>query len=529
VLRTSPLRCLAIVLSVAGGTTALAQDVPPLVPWPRSLTQAPGSFDANAPIHLQRGHGVGEADPAVLRLRDVMRTVPGAELLEHAGGQGMSISLALDPAYRDPTGEGYRLVVTPRTISIRARQPAGLFYGVETVRQLVRPDGTIPALTIVDAPRFRWRGMHLDVGRHWFPVDFIKRYVDLMARYKLNTFHWHLTEDQGWRIEIRKYPRLTEVGSCRAETVVRKNFDPYVGDGTPYCGFYTQDEIREVVAYARARHVTVVPEIEMPGHSVAALASYPELGCGPGPYTVWTRWGVNEDIYCPREGTFRFLEGVLDEVLELFPSTFIHIGGDEAPKGTWHRSAEVQQLMYRERLKDESALQSWFIRRIDRYLTARGRRLVGWDEILEGGLAPGATVMSWRGVKGGIEAARAGHDVVMTPTSHLYFDYYQGDPATEPFAIGGSVPLSLVYAYEPIPPGLTAAQARHILGAQGNVWTEYMRTAAQVEYMAFPRMLALAEVVWSPRAARDWTGFQARLPARLAELDQLGVNYRRVR
>ena len=507
-----------------------AQEAPPsLIPWPKQVVMGTGSFDASRHVSLVRRGLLAETDPAVVRLREVLGEVPGIDLRSDGGASPTSIVLVLDRAYRDPGGEGYRLVVTERAITIRARRPAGLFYGVETLRQLLRPDGTIPVVTVTDAPRFRWRGMHLDVGRHWFPVDFVKRYIDLMARYKLNTFHWHLTEDQGWRIEIRKYPRLTEVGACRAETVVRKSFDPYVGDGKPYCGFYTQDEVREVVRYARARHITVVPEIEMPGHAVAALASYPELGCGPGPYEVWTRWGVNENIYCPGEETFRFLQNVLDEVLELFPSTFIHIGGDEAPKGVWHRSPMVQRLMYLQKLKDEAALQSWFIRRIDRYLTERGRRLVGWDEILEGGLAPGATVMSWRGVQGGIDAARAGHDVVMTPTSHVYFDYYQGDPATEPLAIGGSVPLELVYSYEPIPDGLSAAQARHILGAQGNVWTEYMPTTVQVEYMAFPRMLALAEVVWSPRAARDYESFSARLPDRLAELDRLGVNYRKPR
>jgi hexosaminidase len=502
---------------------------PPLIPWPAKVVMGSGSLDASGRMSLVRQGALTDADPSVIRLREVLGTVPGNELVSRRDTSRPSIALVLDAAYHDPTGEGYRLAVTERAVTIRARREAGLFYGVETLRQLIRPDGTIPAITIVDAPRFRWRGMHLDVGRHWFPVDFVKRYIDLMARYKLNSFHWHLTEDQGWRIEIRKYPRLTEVGACRAETIVRKNFDPYIGDGTPYCGFYAQDEIREVVRYARARHITVVPEIEMPGHSVAALASYPELGCGPGPYAVWTQWGVNENIYCPSEHTFRFLQDVLDEVLELFPSKFIHIGGDEAPKGAWHRSGTVQRLMYQEKLKDEAALQSWFIHRIDRFLTARGRRLLGWDEILEGGLAPGATVMSWRGVQGGIAAARAGHDVVMTPTMFLYFDYYQGDPASEPLAIGGSVPLELVYSYEPVPEALTPAQAKHILGAQGNMWTEYMPTTAQVEYMAFPRMLALAEVVWSPRDARDLARFKARLPDRLAELDQLGVNYRRPR
>jgi hexosaminidase len=368
--------------------------------------------------------------------------------------------------------------------------------------------------------------MHLDVARHVFPVRFIERYIDLLARYKLNVFHWHLTDDQGWRIEIKKYPRLTEVGAWRRETVAEKNLEPYIGDGIPYGGFYTQAQVREIVEYARRRHVTVIPEIELPGHAQAALAAYPELACTPGPFEVRTTWGVDEDVYCPTERTFAFLEDVLTEVLALFPSPYIHIGGDEVPKTRWEESAEAQGVMRREGLKDEHELQSWFIRRIERFLTARGRRLIGWDEILEGGLAPQATVMSWRGTAGGVAAAQQGHDAVMTPGSHLYFDYYQGDPAFEPLAIGGLTPLEKVYAYEPIPDTLTPAEAGHILGAQANVWTEYLKTPAQVEYMALPRMLALAEVVWSPREARDWAGFARRLPPELAALDRLGVNYR---
>jgi hexosaminidase len=433
--------------------------------------------------------------------------------------------------------EGYTLDVTPTAVRIGARDSAGAFYALETVKQLLPPAiyreaptgetaWRVPAVHIEDAPRFGWRGAHLDAGRHFMPKEFVKKYIDLLALHKLNVFHWHLTEDQGWRLEIRKYPRLTEIGSCRTETVVAKEFDPYHGDGTPYCGFYTQDEVREVVRYAAERYVTVVPEIEMPGHSRAALAAYPELGCGPGPYAVWTTWGVSDDIFCPGERTFAFLQDVLTEVMELFPSTFIHVGGDEAPKTAWKASELAQQVMRREKLKDEARLQSWFIHRIDRFLTSKGRRLVGWDEILEGGLAPGATVMSWRGIDGGIAAAKAGHDVVMTPTSHLYFDYYQGDPRTEPLAGGGRVTLERVYSYEPVPASLTPAQARHILGAQGNMWTEYMATTSHVEYMALPRMLALAEVVWSPKAARDWNGFVARLPWQFGLLDRLGTNYR---
>ncbi len=449
--------------------------------------------------------------------------------------------------------ESYELEVTRRGAELEAAAPAGVYYGLRTLGQLIPGLGprvgaggasapganpatasatdalspwSIPAVEIEDVPRFPYRGMHLDVGRHFFGVEFVKRYVDLLAAYKMNVFHWHLTEDQGWRIEILGYPRLTEVGSCRAETILEKNFDPYLGDGVPHCGFYTQDEIREVVAYARERFITVIPEIEMPGHSVAALAAYPELACTPGPFQVHTRWGVTRDIYCPKEETFTFLEAVLTEVMGLFPSRYVHIGGDEAPKAAWEESEVAQEVMRREGLADEEELQSWFIRRIEAFLNAHGRRLVGWDEILEGGLAPDATVMSWRGEAGGIAAARDGHDVIMTPNADVYLDHYQGDTIQEPLAIGGFSPLEEVYAYEPVPAELTPLEARHVLGAQGNVWTEYMGTSEHVEYMVLPRMLALAEVVWSPPQERCWEGFMGRLPRHLAALDGAGINYR---
>jgi hexosaminidase len=509
----------------------------PVVPLPASITPMPGSLPLTA---LSR---IAVSDPNDRELRDLAASTARSLRAD----AGLALSVASDPAGTTAAGtvalrlsadaspgpEGYRLVVSPSGVTIDASAHAGLFYGVQTLRQLLPADAsprdaarTIPAVTIVDEPRFSYRGMHLDVGRHLFPVAFIKRYIDLMAMYKMNTFHWHLTEDQGWRIEIAKYPRLTEVGSCRRETILEKNFDPYVGDGTPYCGYYTQDEIREIVAYAAERYVTVMPEIEMPGHSVAALAAYPELACTDGPFEVFTRWGVTEDIYCPKEETFGFLEDVLTEVMALFPSRYIHIGGDEAPKARWKESDVAQAVIRREGLADESALQSYFVRRIERFLSAHGRQLVGWDEILEGGLAPEATVMSWRGMEGGIEAARQGHDVIMTPGSHVYFDYYQGDPAFEPLAIGGFSPIDRVYAFEPVPEELTPEEARHVLGAQGNVWTEYMATSDYVEYMVFPRLLALSEVVWSPKDTRNWDGFAARLPAQFRRLDRYGVNYR---
>jgi hexosaminidase len=509
----------------------------PLIPAPAYLRPGSGAFVITPSTTI----AVSDLDDAELRaLADyalaLLQESTGAELqvaAETAGlGADGAIALTLSPEVE--AAEGYRLQATARSVQITASTHAGLFYGLQTLSQLLRRQGgaetagtwQVPALTIEDEPRFAYRGMHLDVGRHFFPVSFIKRYIDLIAMYKMNTFHWHLTEDQGWRIEIKKYPRLAEVGSRRAETILEKNFDPYVGDGIPYGGYYTQDEIREVVAYAQSRYVTVIPEIELPGHSTAALAAYPELACTDGPFEVSTRWGVHEEIYCPKEETFAFLEDVLTEVMELFPSRYIHIGGDEAPKRRWVESDVAQAVIRREGLADEHELQSYFIRRIESFLLAHDRRLIGWDEILEGGLAPQATVMSWRGMAGGIEAARQGHDVVMTPTSHVYFDYYQGDREYEPLAIGGFTPLEKVYEFEPVPEELTAQEAQHVLGAQGNVWTEYIKTTDHVEYMAVPRMLALAEVVWSPKDARDWDRFAAALPARLKQLDAMGVNYR---
>jgi len=360
-------------------------------------------------------------------------------------------------------------------------------------------------------------------------VEFVKHYIDVLARYKLNVFHWHLTEDQGWRVEIDAFPLLTEVGAWRRETVVEKNLDPYIGDGIPHGGFYTKEEIRDVIAYAAERHVTIVPEIDIPGHTGAVLAAYPELGCHEGPYEVKTTWGIMEDILCPSEETFDFLYQVFSEVAELFPGPYIHIGADEVPKIQWEESPVAQEVMRREGLEGEEALQSWFVRRIEAHLNSLGKQLIGWDEILEGGLAPNATVMSWRGTIGGIEAAQMGHDVIMTPTDYMYFDFYQGDPETEPLAMNWAnrlTPLDTVYAFEPIPDELTADEMPHILGAQGNVWTEYISTPEYVEYMAYPRAIALSEVVWSPKSARDLDDFYARLALNLRHLERLGINYR---
>ncbi|HEV8415151.1 MAG TPA: beta-N-acetylhexosaminidase [Bryobacteraceae bacterium] len=440
--------------------------------------------------------------------------------------RGKAFRFVLD---RSLPEEGYRMRIDPRGIVIAGR-PAGLFYGAQSVLQLAAAhSGTtfiLPAAEIQDQPRFSYRGLHLDTSRHMFPVEFIKHYLDWMARYKLNTFHWHLTDDQGWRIEIRQYPRLAEIASMRKETLVGHAPQSTQYDGKPYGGFYTQEQIREVVAYARDRFITVIPEIEMPGHSLAALAAYPELACTPGPFETATTWGVFKDVFCPKESTFQFLENVLSEVLTLFPSPYIHIGGDEVQKDRWKESPDAQAVIRREGLKDEGELQSYFIRRMERFINSQGRRMIGWDEILEGGLAPDATVMSWRGEQGGIAAARQGHDVIMSPDAYLYFDHYQGDRAKEPLAIGGMLPLEKVYSYNPLPAALNPEEQKHILGAQANMWTEYIQDPRQAEYMLFPRLFALAEVVWSPQSSRNYRDFLSRVPPQLARLKRQGVNYR---
>jgi len=422
---------------------------------------------------------------------------------------------------------GYHTIqVSPAGMVVSSPSADGLFLGSRTIIQLLESSGerpSIPCLSIVDHPRFVWRGMHLDVCRHFFDVAFVKKYIDLLARYKMNSFHWHLTDDQGWRIEIKKYPKLTKVGGWRSGSQVgpysRNEFDQ-----VRYGGSYTQEEIREVVAYAAARHINVVPEIEMPGHALAALSAYPELGCTGGPYEVQKGWGVFPEVFCPTDSTIHFLENVLTEVMDLFPSPIIHIGGDECPKESWKQCAKCQARMKAEGLKDEHELQSYFIQRIEKFVNSKGRKIIGWDEILEGGLAPNAAVMSWRGTEGGVAAAQSGHDAVMSPGSHCYFDHYQGDPANEPLAIGGYTTLQKVYSYEPIPAELNAEEAKHILGAQGNIWTEYILTPEHVEYMALPRMAALAEVLWSPKEERDEADFIRRLEQEFPRLDAMKLN-----
>ena len=437
--------------------------------------------------------------------------------------------------------EGYRLDVRPGVVTITASAAAGAFYATQTLLQLLPADiyraapmsvqkWTIPAVKIQDRPRFAWRGMHLDVSRHFMPKEFVMKYIDLIALHKMNSFHWHLTDDQGWRIEIKKYPRLTEVGAWRDRTIVGRQVRdtataPF--DNKRHGGFYTQDDIREVVAYARDRFVNVVPEIEMPGHSQAAVAAYPMLGNFGDTIKPWTMWGVTNYILNPSDTTIAFMQDVLTEVMGLFPGKFIHIGGDEAPKNQWKVSPRAQEKMKALGIKTENELQSWFTTRMDSFLTSKGRRLVGWDEILEGGLAPNAVVMSWRGTAGGLEAARAGHDVIMTPGSHTYFDHYQSlNKDAEPLAIGGFLPIDTVYSYDPVPAELEPQFAKHILGAQGQIWTEYIEGPKNVEFMAFPREAALAEALWTSRDRKDFADFSGRLQAHLARLKVLDVNYR---
>ena len=436
--------------------------------------------------------------------------------------------------------EGYTLIVSEDNLIIKALDDVGAFYGVQTPRQIMPPelesvDGSqnkeiaLPGIEIHDAPAFRYRGMHLDVGRHFFQKEFIKEYIANMAMLKMNYFHWHLTEDQGWRIEIKKYPKLTSHGAYREETLKGHYSDiPHQFDGERYGGYYTQEDIKEIVAFAKKHKVTIIPEIEMPGHSQAAISSYPELGCKGEEVPVATIWGVFENIYCPNEITFKFIKDVLVEVMELFPSEYIHIGGDEAPKKQWKECDHCQKLIKDLNLKDEQGLQSYFIKEIEEFLNSHGKRIIGWDEILEGGLAPNATVMSWRGTRGAIEAAKEGHEVILTPTSHAYFDYYQANFSDEPLAIGGYLPLKKVYGFDPVPSELNKEESKFVLGAQGNVWTEYMKSEDQLEYMVFPRILAMSEVVWSGATIdveKEYPDFLSRLESYMKRLDVLDINY----
>jgi hexosaminidase len=486
-----------------------------------------------------------------------------AQLLSNASGHNITfktkkdgnINLKLDSSLTSE--EAYILWVTYDKVIISGKSPKAIFYGIQTLRQLLPPEIestksnkelTIPAAMIKDAPRYAYRGMHLDVARHFFPVDFIKRYINIMAMHKMNTFHWHLTEDQGWRIEIKKYPRLTEIGAWRNGTI-EGHYPGIKNDNTKHGGFYTQEEIKDIIAYAEERHITIIPEIELPGHSSAAIAAYPFLSCFPekpsvvpnnmmselsrkaqqngNPKIVQESWGIYDDVYCAgKEETFAFIENVLEEVMELFPSTYIHIGGDECPKENWKKCPECQKRKKEHGLENEHQLQSYFINRVEKYVNSRGKNIIGWDEILEGGLAPNATVMSWRGNSGGIEASRANHHVIMSPNTHCYFDHYQSlDRENEPIAIGGYLSVEKVYSFDPIPEELEKDKHKYILGGQANMWTEYISTEDYLEYMLLPRMTALSEVLWSSKDTKSWPDFKFRLNHFKDRYDAMGLNY----
>ncbi|MDZ5645757.1 family 20 glycosylhydrolase [Nitrospirillum sp. BR 11828] len=527
---------LAMALGVAVGAqgraplaaSAAEAAPPPLIPLAAQVTPGQGIFTLSAGAVIAVPTGDAQARFAATQLADQVRRVRGLDLMVREGRQGAAITLALQADAPVPQAEGYALEVTPGGAHVVARDEAGLYYGAMSLAQLLTPEAapgsdqgpvTIPAQEIRDWPRFPWRGMMLDVARHFQPLDSVKALVDQMAAHKLNRLHLHLTDDQGWRLEIRHYPELTKVGAWRTP--------PSVVPGpvaAPYGGFYTQDQIRDLVAYAAARHVTIVPEIDMPGHAQAVMASYPKIGVTGVRPAVAVDWGVNPYLFNVDEPSFTFIQTVLDEVMALFPSTYVHVGGDEALKDEWKASPKVQARMRALGLKDENALQTWFIERVGQYLAAHGRRMIGWDEILEGGIPPTATIMSWRGIKGAVDAARMDHDVILSPAPTLYLDSLQSRRDDEPAGRLAIVTLADIYAYDAMPAELSAEQAHHVLGGQANVWTEYMMSPWHVTHAVYPRMDALAEGLWSPKDKRDWRGFLDRLPAQLARYRHLGVD-----
>lgn len=513
------------------------KQVLPIIPYPNDVTWQSGNFILSPQTKIVVKNGAFKND--VDLFNDYLEKNYGfkLEIVDNILKTGNFISFAY-PDFEAGFYENYHLDINPARITITAEgKGAGAFYALQTLIQLiptqevknlkVAPQKTfeLPCVTIKDRPNYTWRGMHLDVCRHFFPTSFIKKYIDILAMYKLNTFHWHLTEDQGWRIEIKKYPKLTSVGAWRNGTMVGKYSDKKY-DTIRYGGFYTQEEIKEIVAYAAARHITVVPEIEMPGHSLAAIAAYPWLSCTGKPQEVAKGWGVFDDVYCTKDSVFNFLQDVLDEVIALFPGKYIHIGGDECPKTRWKTCTNCQNRIKQLGLKDEHELQSYFITRMEKYLNSKGKQIIGWDEILEGGLAPNAAVMSWRGTEGGIAAAKQKHFVVMSSGKPCYFDHYQSkNKEQEPLAIGGYNPLDSVYNYTPTPKTLSEQEAEFVMGAQGNVWTEYILNEKQVEYMAVPRLIALSEVLWTQPEYKNFNNFILRLNKNSAILDKMNVNY----
>lgn len=521
-----------------------------IVPLPNQLTPQQGRFELSKNVKVVTAACSSEVKAIADSLIERLSLTSGIRLEQTNKEQADSPAITFVTREGMPQ-EGYQLTVTPTNVTLAASQPNGFFYGLQSIYQLLPPaiygkskeknaEWSLPAVEIEDAPRFPYRGLMLDVCRHFSELDYIYKFIDVLAAHKMNTFHWHLTDDQGWRIEIKKYPKLTEIGSKRKETLIDYYYTnwPQVFDGKEHGGYYTQEQIKDVVAYAASKYITVIPEIEMPGHAIAALAAYPELSCRPDTtYDVTGTWGVFEEVFCPNEKTFAFLEGVMDEVVELFPSAYIHVGGDECPKVAWEKCAHCQGLIKDLGLKDdttpnvvdgkkhtkEEKLQSYVITRMEKYLNGKGRNIIGWDEILEGGLAPNATVMSWRGVEGGMTAAKAGHNAIMTPSPYAYLDQYQEDPEFAPTTIGGYQTLKKTYSYNPVPDDAEELVKKHIIGVQGNIWNEYMQNNDRRDYQAFPRAIAIAETGWTLNANKNWSNFCERMATDFERLDAMNV------
>ncbi len=526
------------------GTMPAQNNTYNIVPFPVKLKSSPGQFVLNDKTQIIVPNGDIDIHNAAFSLLERMLLAAGLHInIVNAEETPVKVGdnmIVFKLSRSISNNEGYILKVTKNRIEVEASAAAGFFYAMQTIRQLLPPEiekntiaanvtWAVPCVNIEDEPRYPYRGLMLDVCRHFSNIQEIKRYIDKLAFHKINTFHWHLTDDQGWRIDIKAYPKLAEVSAWRNKTLIGhllENVNDRKYNQTRYGGIYSQNEIREVVEYAKTKFVTVIPEIEMPGHAVAALAAYPNLSCSGGPFEVEGLWGIFNDVYCTREETFQFFETVLSEVMDLFPSKYIHIGGDECPKLRWQRCYACQTRIKELGLKDEHELQSYFIQRMEKFINSKGKQIIGWDEILEGGLAPNATVMSWRGIEGGIDAAKQGHDVIMTPGDYCYFDRYQSqDKTQEPLAIGGYLPLEKVYEFDPTPAGLTAAEAKHILGGQANLWREYIPNDTHVEYMLFPRLAALSEAVWTPKANKDYKEFRSRLTGILKHYDSMQLGY----
>lgn len=527
--------CLALAGLFASCQSAQQEANYQIIPMPQEIVTAQGNpFILKSGVKILYPEGNEKMQRNAQFLADYLKTATGKDFVIEAGTEGKNaIVLTLGAGNENP--ESYQLKVDGDGITITGPTEAGVFYGIQSLRKslpvAVGADIAMPAVEINDSPRFGYRGAHFDTSRHFFTVDEVKTYIDMMALHNMNRFHWHITEDQGWRLEIKKYPKLTEIGANRTETVIGRNSGEY--DGKPYGGFYTQEQAKEIVAYAAERYITVIPEIDLPGHMQAALAAYPELGCTGGPYEVWRQWGVSEDVLCAgNDQVLKFLEDVYGELIEIFPSEYIHVGGDECPKVRWEKCPKCQARIKALGLKSddkhskEERLQSFVINHIEKFLNDHGRQIIGWDEILEGGLAPNATVMSWRGEKGGIEAAKQKHDVIMTPNTYLYLDYYQTkDVDNEPLGIGGYLPIERVYSYEPVPASLTPEEQKYIKGVQANLWTEYIPTFSHAQYMVLPRWAALSEIQWSNPAKKNYADFLVRLPQLIKWYDAEGYNY----